>query len=131
MIGYRLSLERRRLKLNQAQVADLLGMSRSMVSMLETDQTPLDVERLLTLAESGFDVMKVLTDEPAKVAAGRLLNWELCLSITEHVDAWCQSRGIEFAPDKKAIVVKHLYLQFATRDQVEESALKEVLKMAA
>lgn len=130
MIGRRLSQERKRLKLNQADVAALLGMSRSMISMLESDHTRLDVGRLLILGHSGFDVLKVLTDEPGQVASGRLLNWELCLSIAEHVDTWLRVRGVEMAKEKKAIVTKHLYLQFAARGQINEAVLNETLMMA-
>jgi transcriptional regulator with XRE-family HTH domain len=131
MFGLRLALERKRLKLNQTQVADLLGTSRSLISMLESDQASMDVARLLSLGEHGFDVLKLLTDEPGQLAAGRLLNWQLCLSITERVDAWCQAHGIELSHEKRAIIVKHLYLQFARHDQIDETALGETLKMAA
>ena len=131
MFGSRLATERKRLKLNQQQVADFLSVSRSMVSMLETDQVQLDAERLLVLGTHGFDVLKVLTDEPGQLAAGRLLNWQLCLSISDRVDAWIRARGIELPPEKRALIVKHLYLQFAARDLVDESVLNETLKMAA
>lgn len=131
MLGLRLSQERKRLKLNQADVAAMLGMSRSMISMLESDHTPLDVERLLVLGHNGFDVLRVLTGEPGQVSSGRLLNWALCVSISEHVDAWLRARGVEMAQEKKAIVAKHLYLQFAAHGQVDEVALNETLRMAA
>lgn len=131
MFGFRLAAERKRLKLSQQQVADLLQVSRSVIGMIETDQTSLGAERLLLLGSHGFDVLKVLTDEPGQTAAGRLLNWQLCLSISDRVDAWAVSRGIELPPEKKAIIVKHLYLQFAARDQIDEVALNETLQMAA
>ncbi|KRD20245.1 hypothetical protein ASE39_25455 [Acidovorax sp. Root267] len=131
MYGFRISFERKRLRLKQAEVAAMLGTSRSMISMLESDQTPLDVERLLVLGQNGFDVLKVLTDEPGQVAAGRLLNWQLCLSISERVDAWLLAHGAQISPEKKAMVVKHLYLQFAAHAQIDETVLNETLKMAA
>lgn len=131
MLGLRLSLERKRLKLKQADVAAMFGTSRSMISMLESDQTPLDVERLLVLGQNGFDVLKVLTDEPGQVAAGRLLNWQLCLSISERVDAWLRAHEVQISAEKKATVLKHLYLQFAAHAQIDETVLSETLKMAA
>lgn len=131
MFGPRLAAERKRLKLSQQQVADLLQVSRSVVGMIETDQTSLGIERLLLLGSHGFDVLKVLTDEPGYTAAGRLLNWQLCMLISDRVDAWARSRGVDLPPEKKAIIVKHLYLQFSARDQIDEVALGEVLRMAA
>lgn len=131
MFGFRLAAERKRLKLSQQQLAELLQVSRSVIGMIETDQSGLGAERLLELGSHGFDVLKVLTGEPGSTAAGRLLNWNLCLAISDQVDTWARSREISLPPEKKAIIVKHLYLQFAARDQVDEAALIETLQLAA
>lgn len=131
MFGIRIASERKRLKLSQQRVADLLGLSRSLVAMIETDRAPLDAERLLELGSNGFDVMKVLTDEPGHVAAGRMLDWRLSTTISERVDAWAQARGVALPPEKKAIIVKHLYLQFSSRGEIDEATLRETLQMAA
>lgn len=131
MFGLRLLSERKRLKLSQEDVANVLGISRSMVSTIETDQTSLGAERLLKLGEAGFDVLKVLTDEPGKTAAGRLLNWELALKISAEVDDWERTRGVKLHPEKKAMLVKHLYLQFAAHEQIDGTRLNETLQMVA
>lgn len=131
MLGLRLSSERRRLGLSQQNVADLLGVSRSAVGMLETDRASLEVQRLLQLGRSGYDVLKVLTDEPGQVAAGRILDWNLCVEVNDRVSAWEHARGLQLPPDKKALVVKHLYLRFAALGQVDELALDETLRVAA
>lgn len=131
MFGERLAAERKRLKLGQDEVATVLGTSRSVVAMLETDNTSLGAERLLKLGSAGFDVLKVLTDEPGRTAAARMLNWELALKISAEVDEWATSRGVKLHCEKKALLVKHLYLQFASREQIDESLLDEILKMAA
>ena len=131
MLGLRLSSERRRLGLSQQKVAELLGVSRSAVGMLETDRASLEVQRLLQLGESGYDVLKVLTDEPGRVAAGRILDWNLCVEVTERVSAWEHARGLRLPSDKKALVVKHLYLRFAALGRVDELALGETLQVAA
>ena len=131
MFGIRLSSERRRLGLSQQKVAELLGVSRSAVGMLETDRASLEVQRLLQLGQSGFDVLKILTDEPGRVAAGRILDWNLCVEVTERVSACEHARGLRLPPDKKALVVKHLYLRFAALGRVDELALGETLQVAA
>ncbi|QTD46522.1 helix-turn-helix transcriptional regulator [Ottowia testudinis] len=131
MFGLRLSAERRRLGLSQQQVADRLGVSRSAVGMLETDRAALEVERLLKLSEIDYDVLKVLTDEPARLAAGRLLDWQLVVDVVERVTAWEQARGLRLPSEKKALVIKHLYLRFAAQGVVDKQALDETLQMAA
>lgn len=131
MLGVRLSSERRRLGLSQQQVADLLGLSRSAVGMFETDRASLEVQRLLQLGSVGYDVLKVLTDEPGQVAAGRVLDWNLCVKVTERVNAWEQARGLRLPEDKKALVVKHLYLRCAALGRIDELVLDETLQVAA
>lgn len=40
-------------------------------------------------------------------------------------------RGVKLHPEKKALLVKHLYLQFASREQIDASLLNETLQMVA
>ena len=131
MFGNRLATERKRLGLSQKDVGERLGIGRSAVGMIETDRAPLDAERLLKLGTDGFDVLYILTGELGKVAAGRLIDWELCMAITERVDEWAANRGIRVPLGKKAIIVKHLYVQLAERGLIDESTLDETLRMAA
>jgi hypothetical protein len=53
------------------------------------------------------------------------------VQITQRVDTWARGRGIVLAEEKKALVVKHLYLQLAARGQIDDSAVAETLSMAA
>jgi len=99
--------------------------------MLETDRGSLEVQRLLQLGSFGYDVLKVLTDEPGQVAAGRVLDWNLCVKVTERVNAWEQARGLRLPEDKKALVVKHLYLRCAALGRIDELVLDETLQVAA
>jgi transcriptional regulator with XRE-family HTH domain len=131
MFGIRLAAERKRLKLSQREVAEKLNVSRAVIAMIETDQTSLGAERLLELGAHGFDVLKVLTDEPGQTAAARMLNWELALKISAEVDEWALTRGIKIRPEKKPLLVKHLYLQFAAREQIDVAVLTETLQMVA
>ncbi len=131
MMGPRLAQERRRLKLSQRQLGDLLGISRSAVGMIETGRVAIDVERLLQLGESGIDVLRLLTNEPGNVAAGRMLDWSLCTEIYQRVDAYALDCGIPLSAEKRAIVGKHLYIQFSARGLFDESTLREAVEMAA
>lgn len=131
MFGFRLATERKRLGLTQKAVGSLLGIGRSAVGMIETDQAPLDAERLVNLGSEGFDVLYVLSGEPGRVAAGRLIDWKLCMQIAQHVDSWAQSRGITLTDEKKGVIVKHLYLQLSARGEMNEAVVAETLGMVA
>jgi transcriptional regulator with XRE-family HTH domain len=131
MIGNRLAAERRRLKLSQQQVGDLLGLGRSAVAMLEADRAPLYADRLVALGEHGFDIFKILTGESGRAAAGQLLDWALALQIAERVDGWTASRGIALPPEKRIVLIKHLYSLFAARGTLDTKTLGEMLELAA
>jgi len=128
--GKRLAEARKRLGLNQERVAKRLGLSRSSVGMIETDRAPLEVKRLVALGAEGLDVLYVLTGEPSRVAAGRMLDWPLCLALLQRIDAWEKQRGARISPDHLHIVLKHMYLDAARRGLVGDT-LDEILEAAA
>lgn len=131
MFGVRLAAERKRLGFTQKEVSARLSIGRSAVGMIETDQAPLDAQRLVNLGTEGFDVLYVLTGEAGRVAAGRMIDWELSVKIAQRVDTWAQSSGIKLPDEKRAVVVKHLYLQLAARGQMDETMVAETLSLAA
>lgn len=131
MFGLRLASERKRLGMTQKELGERLGIGRSAIGMIETDRAPVDAARLVDLGSDGFDVLYVLAGERGKVAAGRMIDWELCLSIVYKVQAWQKRRGVSFPPEKEAMVIKHLYLQVAERGRIDSATLEETLRMAA
>jgi transcriptional regulator with XRE-family HTH domain len=131
MFGERFAAERRRLKMTQQAVAEVLGLGRTAVAMIESGAGSLNADRLVQLGAHGFDVLKVLTGEPSQVAAGQLLNWKLAVEISSGVDEWAHSRGISLPAEKKALILKHLYARFATRGDVDVATLGEMLQVAA
>lgn len=131
MFGSRLAQERKRLGLNQRDLADRMGVGRSAVGMIETDRSPLDAERLVNLGAHGFDVLYVLTGERGDVAAGRLLDWDLCIAISQRVNEWSKRRGVRLSNEKMAALVKLLYLQAALRGALDDSTFDESMRIAA
>lgn len=131
MFGARLAAERKRLGLNQTELGERWGIGRSAVAMVETDQAPLDAARLLAMGAAGADVLYVLTGEPGKVAAGKLLDWDLCLKLVETVAAFERRNKIRIPADKKAIMIKHLYLKLAQSPAAASTELEEIMRMAA
>lgn len=132
MIGNRLASERRRLGLSQADFAPYLGIGRSALAMIETDRAPLDIDRLVKLAEKvGLDPIFVVTGEPSDVAAGKLLNWDLVFTIQKGVDEWCAERGISLTPEKQQLIVKILYRRVSANGGDIRSSIDEAAQLAA
>ena len=80
-IGYKLALFRKRAGLKQAEAADMLGISRSTLSLYENDKEQLPVSIFVKMADLyDFDVYDVLgvndpsestfTDEEARMLEG-------------------------------------------------------------
>lgn len=131
MFGTRIADERRRLGWSQKDLGERLGIGRSAVGMIETDRAPFDAERLVHLGADGLDVLYVLTGEPGNVAAGRLIDWDLCLAITQRVQDWSKRRGVRIPQDKLPIVIKLLYLQAALRGGLDDRTFDEAMRIAA
>ena len=98
--------------------------------MIETGGIGIDSERLLQLGAHGFDVLYLLTGEAGKVAAGRLIDWELIESVVRQVGDRLSAQGRVLSPQRQALLVKHLYLQAAPRDSLDELVMDEALRLA-
>jgi hypothetical protein len=99
--------------------------------MVEADRAPLYADRLAVLGEHGFDIFQILTGKSGHAAAGQCLDWPLALKITERVDTWTASRGIVLTPDKRTLLIKHLYVRFAERGALDSKTFSEMLELAA
>jgi len=100
--------------------------------MIETDRAPLDVARLLELAETvGLDPLYVLTGEPSRVAAGKLIDWSLVAAIQSGIHGWCSQHKIDLVPEKQTLVLKILYERFSKSDRDIQEGLNEALMLAA
>lgn len=132
MFGKRLALERERLGLSQSECAAHLGVSRSVLAMIETDRTSLDIQRLVDIAERiGVDPIFILTGEPGSVAASKLLDWDLVLKIEIGVREWCAENKISLSPEKKTLVLKIFYERFSKSGEDMSASLDETLRLAA
>jgi hypothetical protein len=131
MYGSRIASERKRLGWTQNDLSKLLGVGRTAVAMIETNKASLDIGRLVDLGAHGVDILFVLTGMPGRQAAGKLVDWELCLSITKHVQTWANKRGLQLAPANEAMLVKNLYLQLAEQGKIDPQVLKDTLQIAA
>lgn len=132
MFGKRLAIERRRLGLSQAELAPHLGIGRSALAMIETDRAPLDVAHLIDLAEKiSLDPIFVLTGERSRVAASKLMDWDLISAIQTGIQSWCAAHKIVLPPEKNVLIVKILYERFASSDEDLREGVAEVLRLVA
>lgn len=131
MFGKRIADERQRLGLSQKNLGEIWDVGRSAVGMVETDRSPLYVERLIELAPAGFDILYILTGESAPVAAARLLNWSLLGQIRSGVLRWAASHQLTLPEDKEMLILKVLYERFAAKGEVSDAELDQVLQLAA
>jgi len=132
MYGIRLANERRRLGMSQEQLAPYLGIGRSALAMIETDRAPLDVARVVELAERvGLDPLYVLTGEPSHVVAGKLLDWDIVLAIQQVLHEWCHLRNIVLTPEKQTELLKIFYERYSKFSGDLAKALQDELPLAA
>jgi transcriptional regulator with XRE-family HTH domain len=131
MYGPRIAAERKRLGWTQNDLGTMLGIGRTAVAMIETGKASLDIARLVDLGAHGVDILFVLTGMSGRQAAGKLIDWELCLSIAKHVQAWANDRGIELPHANEAMLVKNLYLQLANQGKLDPQVLADTLQIAA
>ena len=131
MFGKRLAEERERLGLSQKALADIWGIGRSAVGMIETGKSMVDVERLSALRSFDFDVLYLLVGERSKVAAATLLDWELATRILEAIRKWSCKRSLKLPIEKEMLILKLLYERFARDGLVDEKKIEEALRIAA
>lgn len=130
--GKRLAEERRRLGLSQEQLAVHLGIGRSALGMIETDRSGLEAQRLSELgAQTGLDVIYVLTGRRAKVAAVDLLDWQLAEGILQGLERWAVRRRIELTPEKTARALRILYRHLSVEGVVDDARIAETMDLAA
>jgi transcriptional regulator with XRE-family HTH domain len=131
MFGKRLAEERQRLGLSQEDLAAAWGIGRSGVAMIETERSPIYLERLIDLAPSGFDILYILSGEPAAVAAASLLNWRLLGEIRSGILRWAAAHHVTLPEEKEMLILKLLYQRFAPKGEVSGAELDQVLQLAA
>jgi len=132
MFGKRLADERRRLNRSQDDFAQIIDIGRSGYAAIEGDRAPLDVARLVRLAEvAGVDALYVLTGEHAATAAGQLLDWSLVEGILVGMHDWAVDNSIVIPPHKKMLLLKLLYQKLATHGQVDAESLRDAMKLVA
>lgn len=71
LFGLRISEERKKLGLNQAEAGEICGVSREMWGKYERDKAVMGTEVLSNFAKAGADVLYILTGEKKESSLSR------------------------------------------------------------
>lgn len=129
-IGIRFAQERGRLRLTQAELAGHLGLGRSMIAMIETGRTRLDVAVLLALESAvRMDLAFVLTGQPAAVAAADMLDWRLVEEILDAIASARKTFNIELSPAGTARALRFLYRVASLEGRVKQEHVDDFVQL--
>ena len=131
-IGLRLAQERRRLGMTQAELADQVGLRRSVIGMVETGKSRLDLAVLLELeSEVGMDLVFVLTGRRAAVAAADMLDWKLAEEILVALASAGKRLTVELSPAGTARALRLLYRMASHEGRVSQEQVDNFVQLGA
>jgi len=131
-IGLRLAQERRRLGMTQAELADQVGLRRSVIGMVETGKSRLDLAVLLALeSEVGMDLVFVLTGRRAAVAAADMLDWKLAEEILVSLASAGKRLNVELSPAGTARTLRLLYRMASHEGRVSQEQVDNFVQLGA
>lgn len=131
MLSKRLALERQRLGWTQNELAERLGISRSVVALMEGGRSAIYIERILALEAHGFDLPFILWGTRSAVLAGELLDWALLAEVQRGIRDWCEIQGVQLKAEKESALLKLLYKHFADQGHVTQEGMQDALTLAA
>lgn len=131
-IGLRLAQERRRMGMTQAELADQVGLRRSVIGMVETGKSRLDLAVLLELeSEVGMDLVFVLTGRRAAVAAADMLDWKLAEEILVALASAGKRLTVELSPAGTARALRLLYRMASHEGRVSQEQVDNFVQLGA
>lgn len=131
-IGSRLAQERRRLDLTQAEFGGHAGLGRSVIGMIETGRTRLDLGALLALeSKVGIDVVFVLTGRRAAVAAVDMLDWKIVEEILDALERAGKRLNMELSPAGTARALRSLYRLASHEGRVSQGHVDDFVHLGA
>lgn len=124
-LGKNLREERRRLGLNQSELAQIGGVSKATQVAYEADSTRPDSDYLSLVSEAGVDVCWLLTGRRA--APG--VQWELLSEILALVEEWMGERGKPTSPSERIDLLRALYAQFCADNRIDVEQMQATFRL--
>jgi len=120
----RLRLERTRLRMTQAGMAELGGVSKASQISYEAGATLPTVEYATKLIEAGIDGQWLLAGRRTQIH-----DWELAAEICELIEEWSKTRNQPISTKEKFAVLENLYQQFSADQRIDHKAVAKTLKL--
>jgi len=131
VFGQRLADERRRLGLKQDEMAEAIGITRSIYAAMEGGRSPLYVDRLVRFEETvKVDIQYILTGKKTKEAAFHMLDWALIDQIQAHIHKNEAEHWDSLSPEKKALTLKLSYQECARDGKLNEEKVDLILQLS-
>jgi len=120
----RLRLERTRLRMTQAGMAELGGVSKASQISYESGASTPTVEYAAKLIEAGIDGQWLLVGRRTQIH-----DWELEAEIFELIEEWSATRNQPISTKKKFALLENLYRQFCADQRIDHQAVAKTLKL--
>lgn len=117
-IGSRLREERRRLGLNQTQVAGIAGVSLTSQSHYESATHRPDSAYLSQVAGAGIDILYVLTGTRQGELNPNTIDWLAVNEIADLVAKWAVQRPEPPSPELRAHFLRVFYEQYLAQKKI-------------
>lgn len=118
--------------MTQAELADQVGLRRSVIGMVETGKSRLDLAVLLALeSEVGMDLVFVLTGRRAAVAAADMLDWKLAEEILVALVSSCNRLKVELSPAGTARALRLLYRMASHEGRLSQEQADDFVQLGA
>lgn len=116
--GSRLREERRRLRLNQTQLAEVAGVSLTSQSHYESGTHRPDSTYLSHAARAGVDILYVLTGTHQGEFNPSSIDWLAVLEITDIIATWASQRPESPSPELRAHFLRVFYEQYVAQKKI-------------
>ncbi len=117
-LGSRLREERRRLNLNQTQMAEVAGVSLTSQSHYESGTHRPDSAYLSQVARAGIDVLYVLTGTHQGELNPKTIDWLAVIEIADLIATWAVQRPEAPSPELRAHFLRVFYEQYVAQKKI-------------
>jgi transcriptional regulator with XRE-family HTH domain len=117
-IGSRLREERKRLNLNQTQLAEVAGISLTSQSHYESGTHRPDSAYLSQVARAGIDILYVLTGTHQGEFNPDTIDWLAVIEIADLIAAWAMQRPEPPSPELRAHFLRVFYQQYVAQKKI-------------
>jgi transcriptional regulator with XRE-family HTH domain len=121
--GERLRVERARLGLSSAALAQVVGVSRNTQINYEAGNSVPDLSYLVAATGAGVDFVFVLTGLTNAQRTAEVINWQMLEDLLVRVDEWASHQDPPPSPTERIGLIKMFYTQFCDSGNISALAV--------